>query len=185
MNVFNRIVVILLALVLLAGCLALAIFPTEAVQALQAAVNGLAAFISVAAQSYRGLYMLGRVALALLALLIFGGLLVAELRRKRPGTVRVHTESGTSATVTAESVARRLAWHIDQLADVISVTPQVTARGRAVNVRLDLETRPEVDVPMKTDEVVGVAREVITERMGLQLGKIDVRINHGPYDEGD
>ena len=51
-------------------------------------------------------------------------------------------------------------------------------------MRLDLETRPEVDVPMKTDEVVGVAREVITERMGLQLGRIDVRINHAPYEEG-
>jgi hypothetical protein len=184
MNAFNRIVVILLALVLLAACLALAIFPAEAVQTLERAVNGLSTFITNADKSYHTLYMLGRVALVVLALLIFGGLLVMELRRKAPGTVRVHTEAGSSATVTAESVARRLAWHIDQLADVISVTPQVTARGNSVNVRLDLETRPEVDVPMKTDEVVGVAREVITERMGLQLGKIDVRINHAPYQDG-
>jgi hypothetical protein len=184
MNVFNRIVVILLALVLLAACLALAIFPAESVQALQRGVTGLSAFVTTADKSYHTLYMLGRVALVVLALLILGGLLVMELRRKAPGTVRVHTESGSNATITAESVAKRLAWHIDQLADVISVTPEVTARGKSVNVRLDLETRPEVDVPMKTDEVVGVAREVITERMGLQLGKIDVRIHHAPYEEG-
>jgi len=37
---------------------------------------------------------------------------------------------------------------------------------------------------MKTDEVVGVTREVITERMGLQLGKVEVRIKHAPYQEG-
>ena len=80
-------------------------------------------------------------------------------------------------------MAKRLAWHIDQLADVISVTPEVTAVGRAVNVMVNLETRPEIDVPMKTDEVVGVVKEVVTERMGLQLGKVQVRIKHAPYQE--
>jgi hypothetical protein len=37
---------------------------------------------------------------------------------------------------------------------------------------------------MKTDEVVGVVKEVVTERMGLQLGKVQVRIKHAPYQEG-
>jgi len=36
---------------------------------------------------------------------------------------------------------------------------------------------------MKTDEVVAVTREVITERMGLQAGKIEVRIKHAAYQE--
>ena len=85
--------------------------------------------------------------------------------------------------MTTESVEKRLAWHIDQLSDVISVTPVVSAAGRAVNVVVNLETRPEIDVPMKTDEVVGVVREVVTERMGLQLGKVQVDIKHAPYRE--
>ena len=51
-------------------------------------------------------------------------------------------------------------------------------------MRLDVQTRPEIDVPMKTDEIVSVAKEVITERMGLQLGKIQVHIDHAPYTEG-
>ena len=34
------------------------------------------------------------------------------------------------------------------------------------------------------DEVVGVVKEVVTERMGLQLGKVQVRIKHAPYQEG-
>jgi hypothetical protein len=53
-----------------------------------------------------------------------------------------------------------------------------------VNVRLKVQTRPEIDVPMKTDEIVAVTREVVTERMGLQLGKIQVSIDHAPYTEG-
>ena len=37
---------------------------------------------------------------------------------------------------------------------------------------------------MKTDEIVGVAKEVVTERMGLRLGKIQVSIDHAPYTDG-
>ena len=83
--------------------------------------------------------------------------------------------------MTADSVARRLSWHIDQLADVISVSPQVIARGKRVDIVIDLETSPEIDVPMKTDEVIAVAREVIVHRMGMQLGKAEVHITHTPY----
>ena len=60
----------------------------------------------------------------------------------------------------------------------------MTGSGKAVNVKLNVQTRPEIDVPMKTDEIVSVAKEVITERMGLQLGRIQVHIDHAPYTEG-
>jgi hypothetical protein len=36
---------------------------------------------------------------------------------------------------------------------------------------------------MKTDEVIAVAREVVEEQMGLQLGKVHVRIQHAAYPE--
>jgi len=52
-----------------------------------------------------------------------------------------------------------------------------------VNATLDLETTPDIDVPMKTDEVIAVAREVVEEQMGLQLGKVYVRIRHAAYPE--
>jgi hypothetical protein len=133
--------------------------------------------------SHYWLYVAGRIGLLIVALVAFGLLLWLELWPRRPKAVRVHTEAGSQATVTADSVARRLAWHVDQLADVISATPRVTAHGRSVDVVLELETNPEIDVPMKTDEVVAVAREVITDRMGMQLGKVEVRIRHAPYQD--
>jgi hypothetical protein len=52
-----------------------------------------------------------------------------------------------------------------------------------VDVRLEIETAPDVDVPMKTDEVVEVARDIIEQDMGLRLGKLDVRIRHAPFEE--
>lgn len=183
MNVFNRIVVILLLLVLVVLAATLAVFPIPSLTIAQRSLGFAASFL----QSFEGanfwLFVGARLALIVLALLVLGVLLWAELRPSHPKTVRVHTEGGSLAEVTADSVARRLAWQIDQLADVVAVTPLVIARGRAVDVTLDLETAPDIDVPMKTDEVVNCAREVIVERMGLQPGKIQVRISHAPYQE--
>ena len=36
---------------------------------------------------------------------------------------------------------------------------------------------------MKTEEIMHVIREVIEERMGLRLGRAEVRIRHAPYPE--
>jgi hypothetical protein len=183
MNVFNRIVIVLLLVALLAGAIYLALMPTQAVQSVQRGVTGISTFVSGAEESSSWAFILGRVVLAIVALVLFGWLLWRELKRSRPKAVKLYTESGSKATITTESVERRLVWNIDQLADVISVTPTVSPAGKAVNISLSVETRPEIDVPMKTDEIVGVVREVITERMGLQLGKVQVSIKHAPYQE--
>ena len=183
MNVFNRIVVVLLLIALLAGAILLALMPAQAVQMMQRGVTSVSNFLSSAENSAYWLFILGRVVLVVVALVLIGWLLWRELKPSRPKTVKLYTESGSKATITTESVERRLAWHIDQLADVITVTPTVTAAGKAVNVSLSVETRPEIDVPMKTDEIVGVVREVVTERMGLQIGKVQVSIKHAPYQE--
>jgi len=183
MNVFNKVVVVVLLLALLAGIIYLAVMPAQAVQYTQNGLTSVDTFLGNAAKTSRWLFAGGRILVGLAAVLLICWLLWKELKPRRPKAVKIHTEAGSSATVTTESVAKRLAWHIDQLADVISVTPEVTATGRSVNVLVNLETRPEIDVPIKTDEVVGVVKEVVTERMGLQLGKVQVRIKHAPYQE--
>lgn len=183
MNIFNRVLVVLLLILLLALAVLIAVLPIQTALAVESGLRNFREFLNNAEKSYFWLYTIARVALVLLALVIVLPLLWGELKPRRPKAVYVLTETGSKASVTTDSVARRLAWHIDQLADVISVTPQVTASGKAVNVVLNLETQPEIDVPMKTDEVVRVAREVIVDRMGLQLGKVDVRIKHAPYQD--
>ncbi len=184
MNVFNKLVVIILLLVLLALSLLLALFPIQTLQSISIAFSRAAAWAQTFQANQPVLFGLARVGLAVLGLAVVLPLLWQQLKRRRPRAVHVVTESGSSASVNTDAVARRLAWHIDQLADVVSVEPHVSGGGKAVNVRLDVQTRPEIDVPMKTDEIVSVAKEVITERMGLQLGKIQVHIDHAPYTEG-
>jgi hypothetical protein len=180
-STFNRILTVLFLLGLLVLAVLFALRPDQTIEAVQRALDNMSTFLTGMQSSYRWLYVLGRIAFALLAIAILGPLLWVELQPRRVKSVNVQTEAGNRASVGTDSVARRLAWHIDQIADVISVTPQVSAHGKSVDVLLDLETSPEIDVPMKTDEVVAVAREVLEERMGLQSGKIKVQMKHSPY----
>ncbi len=181
MNAFNRLITFLIILGLFVLVVAVALSPVNALNWLQDQIASLAAAIA----RYQALeptnLAIARAAAVIAALVIFVPLLLAELpRRKGPTLVRMHTATG-EAQVTAESIGKRLAWHIDQLADVVSVQPIVRPRGDTVDVTLNVETRPEIEVPMKTEEVMLVTREVVEERMGLKLGRLDVRIHHSDY----
>lgn len=182
MNQLNRVIAILVFLLLLVACVGVGLFPLEAVQWLQvqlgSAANALARFQALDSTNFT----LARVAVIVAALLLFLPLLMSEFGRKGESVVRLRTATG-DAHVTSDSVARRLAWHLDQLADVISVTPAVRSRGELVDISLDLETSPEIDVPMKTEEVMMATREVVEDHMGLKVGRLNVRIRHTDYPE--
>ena len=183
MNAFNRVVTVMLLLVLLLVTIAVAIFPLTALGWVGQTASDWSDYLEYWEANARYLHVAIRVAIIVFAVLFFGILLFLELRRRKIKTVRIVTAEGSAATVVTDSVSQRLTYHVDRLADVISVVPHVSGRGKTVHVGLDLETSPEIDVPMKTDEVVAVAREVVEERMGLQLGKVSVRIKHAPYPE--
>jgi hypothetical protein len=182
-NLFNRIITVIVALVLLLLVLTLAVFPLPAISATQRGLQSAAALLTTLELNAFWPYLVARIVLVLLTILVFGLLLWAEIRPARPSSVRVLTEAGSRGTVTTESVARRLAWHVDQLPDVVTVTPHVAAHGQRVDVMLDVQTSPEIDVRRTTDEIVTLARRVIAEQMGLQAGEIEVRIAHAPYQE--
>ena len=183
MNLFNRI----LAVVVLLGTLVLALlfvlFPFGVLDLAQYWLTALQGSLEVVYYNNPLLFRLTQGAVALGVALVLGTLLVLELRRAKPPTVEVAMAKGGRAAVLLDSVALRLSYHLDQLADVINVRPEVKAKGNVVHVRVDVETTPDVDVPMKTEEIMHVIREVIEERMGLRLGRAEVRIRHAHYPE--
>lgn len=184
MNAFNRLITVLVIIVLWLAIVLLAAVPQLALSWASAGLAGLESFLAfLDGLQPTWLYPLMRVGVIVLVTVIALALLWLELRRERTPAVRVQLASGGQAAVTADSVARRLAWHVDQLADVISVQPVVKTRGSGVDVHLDLETAPVVDVPMKTEEVMAVTRDVIEQQMGLQLRNLKVEIRHAPFPE--
>lgn len=185
MNILNRIIVILLLLGAVFLLITFMVVPVGL-------ADWSAEFFSLVAQlleengitflaftwTWIGLILTGMFLLIILILLLY-----LEVRRPLGRTVRILQVSSGEAQMSTDSVALRLEHNIDQLAEVISAKPTITSRGSGVEVALDVETSPEVDVPSKTEEICQVAREVLEDRMGLRLNKIRVNIKHAPYPE--
>ena len=182
-NAFNRVVVVALWLLLLAAVGYTTTFPETTVAAIVARLAVVQQFLRVQQQANGMNFLIGQVAVGVVAVLIFGSLLWLELWPRRQRGVRMRTDGGGSVELDTESIARRLTWHLDQLADVITVFPNVKSRGSAVDIELEIETAPDIDVPMKTDEVVESTRDIVEESMGLRLGKLDVRMRHVPFED--
>ncbi|MCO6450073.1 MAG: hypothetical protein J5I90_04720 [Caldilineales bacterium] len=182
MNTLNRAITIVVLVAILILILSLALSPNTVGDWLQMRLGDGLSAIDRYQMTDPTNFTLARIAVVIAAILLIAPLILAEFQRQGESVVRLETPSGT-AQVTADSIARRLSWHLDQLADVIAVQPSVRARGNQVDVNLDVETSPEVDVPMKTEEIMLVTREVVEDSMGLRIGRLDVRIRHSEYPE--
>lgn len=182
MNAFNRVLAIILWLLLLVATLVAAIWPSATIAWFQRQLEWLAGWLTAVQATSPAQVIVAQFALGIGAIVLFGLLLFAEVTSGRRRGVRIRMPDGGNVELDTDSVGRRLQWHLDQVAEVITVAPFVAARGGAVDIRLEIETGPEVDIPMKTDELVEVTRMVVEQDMGLRLGKLDVRLRCAPFD---
>ena len=176
MNLFNRVVTILLFLALMVVVPLVLILPQPAIVVIQQVLTGVSSSLTT----------FHRIVFALTGIICFiVGALVLYLELRRPSRKRAVLEktAGGEVEVALDSIAQRLEYRIDQLVDVVKVTPKIKPRRKDIDIELNLETTPDVDVPAKTEEVCQVAREVVEERMGLKLRKIKVNMRHAPYPE--
>lgn len=181
MNGFNRLVTIVLWLLLMAAALALAIAPVASFAQLQSWAAETGRTLATWRQANPANFLIGQIAFGVGAVILFALLLWAELSTMRRRGVRIHTADGGSAELDTNSIGRRLAWHLDQLAEVVTVVPNVRSRGSAVDIRLEIEAAPDVDIPLKTEEVVQVTREIVEQELGLRMGRLDVHMRCAPF----
>ena len=184
MKVLNRIVASLLFVLLLLAFILFAVFPAEVALVAENGAEWLERWAADMETNAHSTFLLIRIGIVIASAIIFGLLLWFEVRSPATRTVTVKTKSGVQAQLAISAVVQQLAWHIDQLPGVIHVRPKIThGKDNTINIVLDLETSPEVDVPTKTDEVISVTRQAIRDRMGLNTGGIEVNIRHAPYPE--
>jgi hypothetical protein len=69
---------------------------------------------------------------------------------------------------------------LEALADVNYVKPRVLSRGQKVDVLLEAEVHPAVDLPTKTAEITQLTRELIEEQIGAKVGRVRVSMQYGP-----
>lgn len=174
MNVFNRVVVILLLLAMVVFLPILMIVPGPLFSLVGREVTYAEAYLTPINRLL--IVVVGALLLVVCVLLLW-----LELRRPRRRMIKVPQVSGGEAELTTDSIAQRIAHNVGQVPEVVKAVPKVFGRRQGVEVRLDLETSPDIDVPAKTEEVCQVARREVEERIGLKLHKIRVNIRHAPY----
>lgn len=126
------------------------------------------------------------VAVAALVALIGFLLLILELRSMLPSdqpNIRVKGADGSETVITRSAVLQRVEFAVDKLDDVVTVRPKVTGKGASLAVELDVTTTPFVDVPLKTEEIRAVVRDVVEQQMGLVLKRVAVRLDHQKFRE--
>jgi len=169
-NVFNRLVVILLLLVFI-SCTLLAILaamvaPVQAASTLSDfSRNWLGEFfrnLTEATFEERLVFFLFGSFLAFIAFII----LVLELLPGRPSGVRLTGVPG-EAVLSVDAIVQRLKYELESVAGIREARPRVRPRGRQVDLDLELRLDSNVDVGPKTQEAVDLARRVLTERLGV------------------
>jgi hypothetical protein len=184
MNVLNRILIVILLLLIMVSCSLLLIRPVPAFSWL-ADWSEYFAWRFGAAEPYSAAWIgqkaLGLLfALALDIVLLF--VIVLEVRRATPKAIRVETTSGGRVQVSVASIADRLRYEVDQLAGVLRVKANVSAKRGGVLIHMDVQTAAGIDVPERAERIVQTARLVVEEKMGLRLARPpEVNLRAVPY----
>jgi len=179
LNVFNRIVMVLVIIVCLVVIPILMTFDLEVISQARMALDTFEAGLYDARFSMIFIIVCG----VLLFLLLI--LLWLEMRRPRRKTVHIKAASGGDAQMGIQSVSQSLDYRIDELAGVRKVQSHIVSRGRDVDVTVDLDTSPSVNIPVLTDQIISLCRDIVETQLGIKIhGPVKVNIRHEPYPRG-
>ncbi len=108
-------------------------------------------------------------------------LLVSGLRQARVKTIRATSITGSDVRVTIDSLANLLCCYIKALPDIVAVEAQISPKQGGVGLQLNVEACAGVNLALKADEMVLVARHVVEEKMSLKLSdKLQIQITVVP-----
>jgi|YelNatPaOPRAMG01_1025707.scaffolds.fasta_scaffold00368_20 hypothetical protein len=175
MNVFNRIVVVILLLAGLVLWPAFFLFPQQFLSNLTGAISNFEQTLEGLTPTLR----LGAgIALAILSFLLCLLLLILELRPSKPGVVRVTKADKGEILLELDSVARRIQQTVAQVPNVVEVKPSVKRSGAGVAVEASIVTTPEVNVPEKSREIMEIVKNLVEGEIGVKLTRLQLRLKH-------
>lgn len=177
MNVFNRALATLFALILMVGGLGAFFLAVGAPNELNAFVQGWALYVSDQVAFVDRLALgVGSAITTVVGLLIF----LLELPRRSRTTVRLKKVDGGEGVLSVGAIAQRVQHDVELLEGVRRAKPLLHSRGKKVDVRIDVTTDPYVEAAAKTAEVCQAIRDNVEGQMGVLVRRINVRISHEP-----
>lgn len=185
MNAFNRILVILLDLVLIAGAVAVLLVTFRVLTPAQLLPAGLAAtgvgpwLSSFAAMEPNA--TLVTTAVALVVILIGLVLLIAELRPERQvRTLTIRQDGLGSVTVRLASVRDLVTYTAGQIPAVLQVQPDITTTSRGLQIRCRAALSPEASIPQVSSQLQGRIKEAVEQHLGMKVAEVAVQAQLEP-----
>jgi hypothetical protein len=178
MNVFNRVVVGILAILLLAIGLGLALFvvyypfmPREIFMSVRDAAGGLAT-----AQSFQISFVIAVLVLAVLLVIVGLGLLWWEVSPGGSGAVRLEGVHGATVVVGYDSIREGVRRTLAGFPFIRASQSQISRQGAAIDVGLSLRVAPVSNLPEKIEEITQRVREQLESGMGVRVRGIQAKV---------
>jgi hypothetical protein len=168
MNTFNRVVLVVLLLLAMVLCSLILVVPLRSLQIISQQAQALADLLGRIRSVVR---LPGGILLALIVNLIGILLIVLEVRRPKPGAIKVEQASGGEVTLSVASIAEQLKAELSQLPEIVQAKPKVSAKRRGVFVEIDARIAAETGVPNKAERIIEAVRQVVETKMGLRLAR--------------
>jgi uncharacterized alkaline shock family protein YloU len=172
MRVFNRAVVILEIVLLIIVLIVAAVVPNTVLERMVYTVGEAQRLLQIDWPRSYIVFLLVDIGVIFLGLV----LLWLEIRPQTMRVITVRTRGGAEAQVSPSSVAKSLEYHIADVSDISKARAVVRGMRTGVDISLDLETAPEIDIPSKMEEVSQASRDLIEGRMGLHVARIKVNV---------
>jgi hypothetical protein len=185
MNIFNRMVVILLDLVLLAGAILILLITFGVVTTQQVLPGGTAetvvgqwlASFATLPPSVALIATLGAALVLVLGLI----LLVYELRlAPQDTTIRVRDDGLGRVTVRRESVRDLIRHTIAQLPDVLQVDPQIDTGQQGLTIACRTSLTPDAHIPQVSAELQSRVKQAVEQHLGMKVANVTVQAQLEP-----
>ena len=176
MNLFNRIVIVLLCLALITGAVsAIALAWTIDADTIAWARDAVDWVDENNADFEKAIFSAVAASIGFLALLV----LLIELTPKSSGEVRVSDLQAGNAVLSTSAIGQRIEEAVRGVPHVSEVRTYVKAKRKGVAVALDLSVDSEADLAEVTEQVSQTVREVLANRIHIALAEPPrVRLNY-------
>lgn len=185
MNIFNRLVVILVDLALIIGAVLILLITFGAVQSAQVLPGGLGE--SLAGQWLTSFTVMQPNAtlvttISAIAILVVGLLLLVYELRPAPQqrTITIRNDGLGNVTVRTESVRDLILYTVAQIPDVLQVQPHIETTSQGVRVRCRTAVTPDASIPQVGAEMQARIKSAVEQHLGLKVADVAVQAQLEP-----
>ncbi len=189
MNVFNRILVIVLDLLLVAGAVVVLLVTFGALAPAQLRTGApsdiivsqwLTSFMRMTPNATL-LTTISAVVIMLVGLL----LLSAELRpRRQPQTIIIRQDGLGSVTVGLATVRDLITYTAAQFTEVLQVQPEISTTERGLLIRCRTALMPEASIPEVSSALQAAIKQAVEQHLGMKVAQVVLQAQLEPLTGG-